>query len=705
MPCLLPSCRLKKVQLTSTLGVAFLMVLLQGCGGSNSAQKAEAPSDYPDYDIPEEATEVSEELEPFTPKWYVERYKVYAIKEMKRTGIPASITLAQGMLESSYGKSKLSKEGNNHFGIKCHRDNWEGGEMYMADDRPNECFRTYPTPLQSFQDHSRFLVKGQRYSELFELKPNDYKNWAEGLKEAGYATNPRYDQLLIKLIKEHNLHYFDQFYNKPYKDGKLAADKRETPEKDSRIGKQNSLRAYQLSGDETLKEVARQTGTSMGKLKAYNDFQDPYATMDKALPLYLEPKKAKPARSYHVVEEKESLWDIAQQYGVKVKKLYKRNRLQPPAQPPVGARIFLRKVRYDKLTEREEPLPEPDQSSATVNQSTYNSSEERPRYHPVQPGETMEDIARRYNIATDKLYKMNRLSRDQQPAVGAEIHLKETRYIKPEVRETPVKTTQSEAELPAQPGKPEASTAEQAHQPSPESRNDQSSTTDQKREASPSGSEKRTPDTLTEPDNDRDAREESSPRTARASKSASSATGNSKQHSVKAGETLYQIATQYKVTVEQLKQWNKLDNATIQKGQELRVAAPADRADSQAQASAGQQAAVYHTVAKGETLFSIAQEYNLSTAQLKARNDLTNNQLTPGQQLKIRTKKAGDAEEGQAKKASDTSQERTHTVKKGDTLYSIAQQYDSSVKVIKEANDLRNPTLSPGQKLLVPEHN
>jgi LysM repeat protein len=110
-------------------------------------------------------------------------------------------------------------------------------------------------------------------------------------------------------------------------------------------------------------------------------------------------------------------------------------------------------------------------------------------------------------------------------------------------------------------------------------------------------------------------------------------------------------------------------------------------------------------VAKGETLFSIAQEYNLSTAQLKARNDLTNNQLTPGQRLKIRTKKAGDAEEGQAKKASDTSQARTHTVKKGDTLYSIAQQYDSSVKVIKEANDLRNPTLSPGQKLLVPEHN
>jgi LysM repeat protein len=612
------------------------------------------------------------------------------------------------MLESSYGKSKLSKEGNNHFGIKCHRDNWQGGEMYMADDRPDECFRTYPTPLQSFQDHSRFLEKGQRYSELFKLKPNDYKSWAEGLKEAGYATNPRYDELLVKLIKEHNLHYFDQFHNKPYEGGKLAADRQEASDQDSRIGEQNSLRAYQLSGDESLKEVARQTGTSMGKLKTYNDFQDPYATIDKALPLYLEPKKDKPARSYHVVEEQESLWDIAQQYGVKVKKLYKRNRLQPPAQPPVGARIFLRKVRYDNLAERKEPLPEPDQSSATVNKTTHKRSEERPRYHAVQPGETMADIAQRYNIAADKLYKMNRLSRDQQPAVGAEIHLKETRYIKPEVRETPVKTTQSEAELPARPEKPEGPTVEAEDQPASKSRDD--SLTDQKPEASSTEPEKPTQDTLSKPADDPNGKAETDSRTASATKAEPSSAANSKQHSVKAGETLYQIATQYDVTVEQLKQWNKLDNATIQKGQTLRVAAPADDpkshdgADSQAQASAGQQGAVYHTVAEGETLYSIAREYNLSTDQLKARNDLTSNQLTPGQQLKIESNGKNDPEEEQARKANNPDQVRTHTVKKGETLYSIAQEYDTSVEVIKKSNDLDEPTLDPGQELLVPRN-
>ena len=152
-----------------------------------------------------------------TREEYIDLYKDIAIEEMNDFHIPASITLAQGILESGNGNSSLARKANNHFGIKCHKG-WNGKTFHMDDDAKNECFRKYPSPYESFKDHSIFLSTRNRYSFLFDLEINDYKGWANGLKQAGYATNPRYPQLLIKLIEEHHLYHYD----KPYTGQKIT---------------------------------------------------------------------------------------------------------------------------------------------------------------------------------------------------------------------------------------------------------------------------------------------------------------------------------------------------------------------------------------------------------------------------------------------------------------------------------------------------
>src|SRR6056297_1976947 len=140
---------------------------------------------------------------------YIEQYKDLAVREMKRSGVPASITLAQGMLESDYGRSTLAVKANNHFGIKCHND-WTGKRIYHDDDRKNECFRKYNDVYESFKDHSDFLTGVNRYDFLFELKITEYKKWARGLKKAGYATSPTYASKLINLIERYQLHQYDE---------------------------------------------------------------------------------------------------------------------------------------------------------------------------------------------------------------------------------------------------------------------------------------------------------------------------------------------------------------------------------------------------------------------------------------------------------------------------------------------------------------
>ncbi len=214
----------------------------------------------------------------YTAAQYIQRYKTIAVQEMNLYGIPASITLAQGLFESGNGNGELAKVANNHFGIKCTSD-WTGKSYYKDDDQVNDCFRVYERPEDSFRDHSNFL-KRKRYAALFELDKNDFTGWANGLKAAGYATNPRYPDLLINVIKKYNL---DQ-YDRP--EGEIQKIKREDrvlsqinnnigkAVKDSIIQTTPSDKLYTIKQGDTLYNISKRFGLTVDELKALNTMGD-----------------------------------------------------------------------------------------------------------------------------------------------------------------------------------------------------------------------------------------------------------------------------------------------------------------------------------------------------------------------------------------------------------------------------------------------
>lgn len=274
-------------------------------------------------------------------------YSHIAVNNMKQYGVPASITLAQAMLESDNGNSTLAVKANNHFGIKCHKE-WTGATIYHDDDRKGECFRKYKNPEQSFNDHSLFLRGGKRYAFLFDLKPTDYKAWAHGLKKAGYATNPKYAELLIKIIEENELYRFDQGIVVALKPPKPVVTDWDNYEidlyKTRPVFIRNRVKYIVAKDGDTFESLARELDLMPWQLYRYNDL-----TRDSAIragqELYIQPKRWKAERSnpVHTVEPGESMYKISQMYGVKLKALYRKNRMNPGDEPEVGQLIYLRK--------------------------------------------------------------------------------------------------------------------------------------------------------------------------------------------------------------------------------------------------------------------------------------------------------------------------------------------------------------------------
>jgi len=288
---------------------------------------------------------------------YISMYKDDAIREMHRSGVPASITLAQGILESGDGNSALARKANNHFGIKCHAS-WKGKTYHQDDDSKDECFRKYKNVLESFHDHSEFLQR-PRYAKLFELKPTDYKGWAKGLKDAGYATNPRYPQLLIKIIEDNNLHQYDLKSNHraskkapKSRDGKsIWSQKTEKGEYSERNrGKSNAhivkvhannIRYIVVDGDDTFEKVAEEFNMGLWQLYKYNDIDKGEETLRPGI-LFLQPKRNRAQDDYHYVTAGESMWDISQKHGIKLKKLYRKNRMSPKDRLQAGDKLYLK---------------------------------------------------------------------------------------------------------------------------------------------------------------------------------------------------------------------------------------------------------------------------------------------------------------------------------------------------------------------------
>ncbi|MDQ2862242.1 MAG: glucosaminidase domain-containing protein, partial [Bacteroidota bacterium] len=272
-----------------------------------------------------------------TPSEYIATYKDIAIKEMKRMGVPAAISLAQGLLETESGNSDLVKKSNNHFGIKC-KSTWTAETVSHDDDEPGECFRAYKTAEDSYRDHSNFLRGSPRYAFLFKLDPRDYKAWAYGLRKAGYATNPRYPQILIKNIEDNNLQQYtmEGADEVPVFDGSQYAgdnDKKEINDSDNSIVKPASLiingsKALLAQKGTSLLAIASQNNINLNRLLEINDLTKD-GLLEKSQYIFLEKKQKQGDKDYYIVQENETLYDVAQKNGVALQSLYDYNNILP----------------------------------------------------------------------------------------------------------------------------------------------------------------------------------------------------------------------------------------------------------------------------------------------------------------------------------------------------------------------------------------
>ena len=309
---------------------------------------------------------------------YINRYKDLAISEMQRTGIPASIKLAQGIHETSAGTSDLVKRSNNHFGLKCKAE-WTGMTVKHTDDAPNECFRKYESPLDSYKDQSNYLKGTPRYSSLFDLDPTDYKAWALGLKKAGYATNPKYTQVLIKLIEDYDLQDYTMIALGKLKRGQETLAKNEKNNAEKKIAdekpvvmppepevvvyakkeskkeaivekkpeypdgefKINETKVIYAKKGTSYLSIAEKYAVPLVRIFEFNDLKV-QEVVDKDQLIYIMRKRKVGLNEQHVVKPGETLADIAQTEALRFESLLDYNFLQPKMQPAVGSVLYLR---------------------------------------------------------------------------------------------------------------------------------------------------------------------------------------------------------------------------------------------------------------------------------------------------------------------------------------------------------------------------
>lgn len=360
-----------------------------------------------------------------TPEQYIEKFKDYAIREMKRMGVPASITLAQGLHESEFGNSVLVKKSNNHFGIKC-KSSWTGGGVSHDDDAPGECFRTYTSAEESYRDHSNYLRGNQRYSSLFELNPADYKGWAYGLKKAGYATNPKYPVILIQTIEKYNLQQYSlvAIGDMPKYDKSQFEDDKEVPfvyneeeetasyaknvsNKDivpaegsdfDRIVHINQVKCIMAKKGTSLLAIATRQNIDLSTLLEYNDFmQDGLLSKDQ--PVYLQRKAIQGNTALYVCKSGETLLDAAQQNGIQLDYLARYNGITKNTVIKEGTTLYLQPGKDLAMAKAQRPAEKPVAGSSI-------------KYHEVQPKEGLYGISKKYGVSVQQLKEWNSLSSD-----------------------------------------------------------------------------------------------------------------------------------------------------------------------------------------------------------------------------------------------------------------------------------------------------
>ncbi len=274
---------------------------------------------------------------------YIDQYRTTAIQQMIHNKIPASITLAQGIIESGAGTSLLATQGNNHFGIKCH--DWKGDRMYHDDDAKGECFRVYGNADLSYVDHSQFLLTRERYSFLFGLNTTDYEGWARGLKKAGYATNPQYAEILIKIIEDYNLDDFDAAILPPQKKNDFLNAPKNKFGQFSKVDSKSNESAYVIASEgDTYYRISQEFSMALWELHKYNDFSKTKDVIEPGDKIYLEPKKNKidGKNAIKITQQNQTLLMISQELGIKMKKLEKLNpEIKPEEILTKGTQILL----------------------------------------------------------------------------------------------------------------------------------------------------------------------------------------------------------------------------------------------------------------------------------------------------------------------------------------------------------------------------
>lgn len=352
---------------------------------------------------------INADSQTFTSKEYIDSFKEIAMKEMVEFKIPASITLAQGLLESGSGNSRLAKQGNNHFGIKC-KKTWTGCTILEDDDALQECFRCYTSAEESYKDHSRFLRDNQRYSKLFELDIMDYKGWAKGLREAGYATNQKYSNLLINTIERYNLAKFDSMIKNGYVpySGYIEPNIQVVP---------NRVPMTVVQKNQNIETIAEQNDKTVRKINKYNDFKY-HPKIEPGDVVYLRPKKRKASVPTHEVKQGETMWEISQKYAIKINSLYKKNLMDEGTEPVAGTVLNL----------RSKAMARPDTGRVLPKQI-----DEKVKYHTVAGGETLYSISRLYNVSVEKLIAMNAI-KNNQIGVGQRLKISEEESVKKDVK-------------------------------------------------------------------------------------------------------------------------------------------------------------------------------------------------------------------------------------------------------------------------------
>lgn len=357
---------------------------------------------------------------------YINTYKALAIGEMQRTGIPASIKLAQGIHETDAGNSDLVRKSNNHFGIKC-KSNWAGNKVYHDDDARGECFRAYVSPQDSYADHSNFLRNSPRYASLFQLDPTDYEGWAYGLKKAGYATNIKYSQILIRIIEEYHLQEYtlialgkmkpedewlasqsivlpEEIKTTPAVETietitPIAAPEPNYPQGEFRI---NDTRVVYAKAGTSLLSLAQQYDVSLKRLLEFNDMHEENV-LSRGQLVYLQRKRRHGNLPVHVVQNGETLYSICQAEGIRMESLLEYNHLAAGMQPAVGEKIYLK----EKAPAR--PSLVTDSKPALIAAVKNVAKEDMYTTHIVQTKETLFAISKKYGVAIEKLMQWNNL--------------------------------------------------------------------------------------------------------------------------------------------------------------------------------------------------------------------------------------------------------------------------------------------------------